>query len=155
MSFFGALFDASGSRFDRTIEFIDAMLRFVVPVEMRCKYEFGRPRPVEIAPEVMPMIQTPGHGSYPSGHAVESMAIASALDHFSDKGKGVKIGKAAKILARRIAFNRVVAGVHYESDNAGGEVLGEKLFKYVRNKAEAANGTPLSMLYDKALQEWH
>ncbi|MCT4578642.1 phosphatase PAP2 family protein [Donghicola sp.] len=154
MSFFGALFNASGARFDRTIEFIDALLRLCIPVEMRCKYEFGRARPVEIAPEVMPIIQTPGHGSYPSGHAVESMAIASALEHFSEEGSGPKIGPAARAMARRIAFNRVVAGVHYESDNAGGEVLGEKLFKYIRKKAKSADDTPLALLYEKALEEW-
>ena len=165
MSFFGGLFNGSGSRFDRTIEFLDAALRFTVTVEMQCKFHFGIPRPIELAPEIMPIIQTPGHGSYPSGHAVESTVIYKLLEHFSGTPKNKKnlksevknspLAEPARRIRDRIAYNRVVAGVHYVKDNDGGFVLGENIFEYVRDKAIDCPRSPLGQLYRKARAEWH
>ena len=36
-------------------------------------------RPVEYNAEVQPMITTPGHGSFPMGHATQAYAVAHVL----------------------------------------------------------------------------
>src|SRR3712207_7550243 len=37
-------------------------------------------RPDRLGPTVMPMIPTPGHGTFPSAHAAEAFAVATVLD---------------------------------------------------------------------------
>ena len=39
----------------------------------------GRPRASEICPALMPPIEVPGHASFPSGHATESLLISLCL----------------------------------------------------------------------------
>ena len=48
-------------------------------VEMRLKHAFACPRPVEQSPQVQPLIPTPGHASWPSGHATEIYATVELL----------------------------------------------------------------------------
>ena len=41
--------------------------------KMRFKHGFACQRPVELSPQVQPMIPTPGHATWPSGHATEAL----------------------------------------------------------------------------------
>jgi hypothetical protein len=55
-------------------------------------------------------------------------------------------------LSKRIAYNRVVAGVHYVEDNTEGEALGNKLatfFNHLRS-----NSVAIQWLYGLAQAEW-
>jgi hypothetical protein len=84
--------------------------------------------------EVQPMIQTPDHSSFPSGHALEAFAIASVLFRLaeyrqndsapSDPWIGVEDKRQPFLLAHRIATNRTVAGVHFPVDSLAGAFLG-------------------------------
>ena len=75
------------------------------------KNEYKRPRPVDYAPAVAPMIVTPPHPAYPSGHALQSHLIAAFL-----KRACVDLSEAAGDLAARISENREYAGLHFHTD---------------------------------------
>ena len=55
------------------------MLRLANYVEMRLKQALASRRPNEYSPQVQPMILTPSHGSFPSGHATETFVSAIVL----------------------------------------------------------------------------
>jgi hypothetical protein len=63
----------------RTLELINMVLQFCVYVEMRFKQALGCYRPVEYNAEVQPMITTPGHGTFPMGHATQAYAVVQVL----------------------------------------------------------------------------
>jgi hypothetical protein len=83
-------------------------------------------RPVERSALLVPVIATPGHGSLPSGHATMAKLTADILCgllYAADDQRVVLLDR----LARRIAFNRTVAGVHFPMDNWAGYELGRQL----------------------------
>ena len=77
-------------RTKRTFELINILLQFCVYVEMRFKHALACWRPVEYNPQVQPMITTPGHGSFPSGHSTQTHAVAYVLEKLLglDTGQG-------------------------------------------------------------------
>lgn len=98
-------------RLDRDIgEFMDAM-----------KNKFSRPRPFLASKEVRPCVK-PGSGySYPSGHSLYSRIYADVLGDIlpSRKVEFVKRSDEA-------GLDRVLGGVHYPTDAAAGNVLGDE-----------------------------
>ena len=79
----------------------------------RFKLKYQRARPAQVWPVVRPLLPTPRHPSYPSGHALQCFLIANVL------GSSVAaIKPMLDILADRIAVNRERAGVHFPSDTA-------------------------------------
>lgn len=100
------------------------------------KYHFNRPRPYLLAPlydidldtnEIKDT--TSDSPSYPSGHATQGTLIAN---YFANKyplhrGKFLKLG-------RDIARSRVIAKVHYPSDVQMGEMIGNDMFRYLKEK---------------------
>jgi len=74
------------------------------------------------------MIPTPGHGSWPSGHATEAFAIATVLQALLPKGDRYK--EQLERQAARIAVNRTVAGLHFPVDSAVGRLLGTALAEF-------------------------
>jgi len=100
---------------------------------MRIKQALAVPRPVEFSPQIMPMIQTPGHGSFPAGHSAESFMVASVLSALMQDEGRTRYAEWDAYLARlaaRISVNRVIAGVHFPIDLAAGMVLGLSLGQY-------------------------
>jgi acid phosphatase (class A) len=88
---------------------------------MHWKPFYNRPRPSQICPTLLPPIPVAGHASYPSGHSLISHLTSLCL-------ADVIPGKAAALdaLARRIADNREIAGLHYPSDTQAGEDVAKK-----------------------------
>ena len=68
-SFFGAIDFLGPERSKWTLVLMAAAFRFAVAVEMRMKHALNCPRPVLFSPRIQPIIQTPTHGSLPSGHS--------------------------------------------------------------------------------------
>jgi hypothetical protein len=119
-----------------TLELIAAVVRLANFTEMRFKQALAARRPMEYAPQVQPMILTPSHGSFPSGHATETFASASVLARllrasgtppYADPSWHDQMMR----LASRVAINRTVAGVHFPADSAAGCCLGLALGAYV------------------------
>lgn len=124
LSFFGAIHQLEEARREFTLEFLGALVRLCVEIEMVAKHALNVPRPIDLAPQVQPLIQTPDHRSYPSGHATEAAAIASALRVLSGDDLKTFPDSFEARTSVRIAQNRVVAGVHYPIDSAAGSALG-------------------------------
>jgi membrane-associated phospholipid phosphatase len=149
MSFFGALLRIDPNRHWWTSLLMAAMYNAVVGPEVAFKFHSNLIRPMELAPEVSAVIQTPGHSAYPSGHATEAFAFATILAALWYAGRGYddpvaqmqaelaldtdgndRLQRTPALLfrmAHRIAQNRTVAGVHYPVDSAHGAMLGHAM----------------------------
>ena len=114
---------------------LDLAFSLAVHVEMRFKHVFASTRPVEMSPQIQPMIPTPGHGSWPSGHATEAFIVATVLEALLNAtnpaaANGSACREQLQRLAARIAVNRTVAGVHFPVDSAVGRLLGTALGEF-------------------------
>jgi hypothetical protein len=121
-----------------TLELVAAALRLANLAHMRFKHELACRRPVELSPQIQPMIQTPGHGSLPSGHATEAFIVARVLWSLVSAADGSKDKPWLEQLMRqaaRVAINRTVAGVHFAVDSAAGQLLGLALGSYLVSRA--------------------
>ena len=78
-AFWSSIIYMHPDRTRRTFELVNIVLQFCVYVEMRFKHALACWRPVEYNAQVQPMITTPGHGSFPSGHATQAYAVAHVL----------------------------------------------------------------------------
>jgi membrane-associated phospholipid phosphatase len=126
-------------RTKKTIELLDAALRLANFVEMRIKHALACRRPNELSSQVQPIILTPGHGTFPSGHSTENHMIARIL--WELRGGDPVTGEQLMRDAARIAVNRTVAGVHFPVDTAAGQVLGLTLGRYFLQRARGAAAT--------------
>ncbi len=130
--FWQALFPLRLQQLPRTQEIIVAVTQLAVFIEMRFKHAFACKRPIEYSPQVQPMISTPGHGTYPMGHATQIYAVRWVLQQlYLQALKPLAGDQAAEAFAeqqQRLAFrmseNRIVAGVHFPVDLVGGALLG-------------------------------
>jgi membrane-associated phospholipid phosphatase len=130
MGYFASLTNLHSSRTPWTLELLEVAQQFAFLVGMRFKHALAVPRPIEYSSVIQPMIETPGHGSFPSGHGTESymtVGVLSALVPRFDKGAPLT---HLRRLAHRIAENRVIAGLHFPADNMAGQLLGEALSTY-------------------------
>ena len=84
----------------------------------REKKRFYRPRPSQLAPELVLVVSNPGHAAYPSGHATQSMLMAEIIALIDPK-----ITNRSTNYAYNIAKRREIAGVHYPSDSIAGQYL--------------------------------
>lgn len=126
-SFFGW---AAGIRRDShplAFEVLELAQQWAQPLVMALKNDIALPRPYRCSTRVLPAIPTPRHGSLPSGHATMSALIASVLAALLAPGERDPRPELLDRLARRIAYNRVVAGVHFPVDSAAGYGLGLQL----------------------------
>ncbi len=141
LSFYGSQFNLHPDRKKWTLVLLGAAYQAVIIPEMRLKLHCSLPRPYDLAPQVQPVILTPSHSAYPSGHATEAFAFATVLSALALSAAGdatpgatimarltpALVGTPALLpfrLAARIADNRTVAGVHFPVDSAHGALLG-------------------------------
>jgi membrane-associated phospholipid phosphatase len=116
------------------------------------KHAFRIVRPADRSPLIQPIIATPGHSSYPAGHATQARILKNVLANLL----GIQVGSETlgqlDRLDKRICENRVVAGVHYPVDMTAGSTLGDGLAQYFIASAAIAN-TPLWWLWKRAKGE--
>jgi membrane-associated phospholipid phosphatase len=149
LSYFGTLSHLDNGRRKYTLMMLDSVRRFAIHIERQMKFLCRAPRPNEFAMQVQPIIQTPDHSSYPSGHAIESFAIATVLYRLSS-GNGAQAGIDGNAfpfrLAHRIAVNRTVAGVHFPADSEAGAwvgcYIGELFHRFAMGGDLACGGMP-------------
>ncbi|NNF72069.1 MAG: hypothetical protein HKN02_07765, partial [Rhodobacteraceae bacterium] len=157
LSFFSAITYLDEKRRGHTLELLNATVRLAIHVEMQIKHYCRTRRPQALSNQVQPMIQTPDHSAFPSGHATEAFAVATVLYLLREDGAGTYANATSGLgghsdplyrAAHRIATNRTVAGVHYPCDSAAGAMLGLALGTAVRDmgRATSAGGlaSPLS-----------
>jgi membrane-associated phospholipid phosphatase len=142
VAFWSSLVGLTAHRHKKTLQLLDLMFTLCVHVEMRFKHIFASLRPVALSPQIQPMIETPGHGSWPSGHAAEAFAFAVLLEALLDAASpaggtrnGTESREQLQRLAARISTNRVVAGVHFPVDSAAGRLLGTALAEFLVARA--------------------
>lgn len=111
-------------------------------VVMALKNNIAEYRPVERSSLVMPIIATPSHGSLPSGHATLAALTAHLLQALLQYPAGDRRPPLLHHLASRIAFNRVVAGVHFQMDSFVGCHLGHRLASLFLGMARGAQVLP-------------
>ncbi|MES2952335.1 MAG: phosphatase PAP2 family protein, partial [Pseudomonadota bacterium] len=128
MSFVASVVGLTAHRHKYTLELLDLMISLGLHVKMRFKQAFACPRPVDLSPQIQPMIPTPGHASWPSGHATEAYMAAFVLQALLPHGNKYK--EQMERLAARIAVNRTVAGLHFPVDSAVGRLLGTSLAEF-------------------------
>lgn len=133
-------------------ELLRASHEWVLSLLMLLKHNVAAHRPVQRSTLVMPLIATPGHGSLPSGHATVA-AFTAELLRLLMYGNGPDArAHALDRLARRIAFNRVVAGVHFPVDSQAGYSLGRQLARTLSALAGNRNDTPRALRPDDVIR---
>ncbi|MEO1705752.1 MAG: phosphatase PAP2 family protein, partial [Pseudomonadota bacterium] len=129
---FAFILGLTASRNPKLYELIDLCQLLCSHCVMIPKHYLAVRRPDQLDARIMPMIATPGHGSFPSGHATQAMAIATLLSAVVDANPGHFPDAAARKAllfkqAERIAANRTVSGVHYPIDSWAGAMLGREV----------------------------
>jgi acid phosphatase (class A) len=82
------------------------------------KHHYRFPRPSQLCPAIVPMMDPPAHPSFPSGHSLQSRLISLCLQR-ARRGLPQADSMLAD-LAERIGWNRVISGVHYPLDHEAG-----------------------------------
>ncbi|MEO9903962.1 phosphatase PAP2 family protein [Nisaea sp.] len=110
-------------------------------VVMCLKGHYRGSRPSIVCPAIVPLFDPPATPSFPSGHALQSYlisnVIAGALLEFpqSSPPSNEEEPGAGPLydLAKRVAYNRVVAGVHFPCDNEAGRRVAYQCFLHLKN----------------------
>lgn len=130
-AFFDAITGLDRERAPYLYELIDTAWQWAEPYVMAVKNRVNEDRPFQRDALVGTVIPTPPHGSLPSGHATMATLTSELLIRVVyQSGTSLRIEQCDR-LARRIAFNRVVAGVHFPMDSAVGYDLGRQLAAYL------------------------
>ena len=139
ISYVGSCLPLDPLRTPRTIEFLLIAQTLTEGCMQSVKAVLGVPRPGEVHPAIQPMIATPSHGSYPSGHATQAFMCAAVLPALTGRiGKAhEKARQYMNKAAARVAQNRTVSGLHYPSDSAAGATLGRQLGTYLLARIRA------------------
>jgi hypothetical protein len=93
-------------------------------VMIHFKEKYNRPRPSQICPALMPLLEVPGHASFPSGHSTLSYLTSHCLADLVPSAR-----KSLEVLAHRVARNRELAGVHYASDSQAGLEMANEIHR--------------------------
>jgi hypothetical protein len=135
LPFWGTVIPLQTDRLRFTRELLGVAVEMAVFVHMRIKHELACWRPSDRSALVQPMITTPGHGSFPAGHATQAYVVAEVLEELmnvqgSDGRCKVSVRRQLQRIAARISVNRVIAGVHFPVDLIAGRLLGKVLGEY-------------------------
>lgn len=98
------------------------------------------------------MIPVPGFSAFPSGHATESRMFADVMMALLGQSAASPLNNQLDRLAKRIAENRVVAGLHFTLDSTAGVTLGAGLASWFVSEARNASNT-LNWVWDAAENE--
>jgi len=95
------------------------------------KLHYRRARAVQVWAPIAPMIATPPHPSYPSGHALQGMLIADCVSLAVPQ-----MAAACEALGERIGINREIAGVHFPSDTRASHWIAEQTMPILKTVDE-------------------
>lgn len=101
---------------EKGAELVDQLLDDSIPLILKLKFYFQRPRPYQLAEyyklKLFPFqSKSDNSPSYPSGHALQARLICQVLgNHFPEKFDFFEN------LSKDIEYSRIYLGVHYPSD---------------------------------------
>jgi hypothetical protein len=101
---------------EKGADIVDKLLDETIPLLMKLKFYFQRPRPYQLAEHYKLKLfpfesKSADSPSYPSGHALQSKLICHVLgNHFPEKFDYFER------LAKDIEYSRLYMGIHYQSD---------------------------------------
>jgi hypothetical protein len=124
---------------------ITTMMLVGTLVAMKYKNLHMHPRPVQVYPALMPVILTPGHPSFPSGHALQCELIADCVARANPA-----LEQPARALAERIARNREIAGVHFPRDRIASRRIAEHLRSVLHDEKTGV----MNELVDEIVREY-
>jgi membrane-associated phospholipid phosphatase len=107
-------------------------------VVMCLKGYFRSPRPSQLSPAMVPMIDPPSTPSFPAGHAVQAYLMSYLLAYSlrnipQQKLSDVDTAEGPLFdLAYRVSENRIVAGVHFPTDIEAGRAVGIAAFRALK-----------------------
>jgi len=104
-------------------------------VTMCLKEHYRRPRPSQLCPLIVPMIDPPDTPSYPSGHALQAELIARCLGAAWPDVRQRQV--LLTDLPTRIAENRIIAGLHYPLDATGAVAAAAATFNLLNQAGTA------------------
>ena len=157
LPFWGSLVPIDYKQTPFTMMVMDVAYEFIKTLELCAKHEFACRRPVELSPQVQPMIITPGHGGFPVGHMAEATLFGCLLGKLTEPKSAANKVQWAHLktqfdrLADRIGDNRVVAGVHFTCDLAPSKVFGIDVAEHFSKQTNG--GGTLKELWDAARTE--
>lgn len=94
-------------------------------VAMGLKDKYRMRRPSQVYPLIFPLIDPPDTPSFPSSHSLQAHLMSGALILALKNGTG-QTAIALDVLAKRVARNREIAGVHYGMDSDAGAFAAAK-----------------------------
>jgi membrane-associated phospholipid phosphatase len=123
---------------------------------------YERVRPSQLCPALLPPVPVPGHASFPSGHSTQAHLMAGCIGYLLDQAALPQPDRDALtidlgVLADRVARNREIAGLHYESDSKGGAALAASVLATLTNNNAAVPAGVVAMFDDaitEAIGEW-
>ena len=114
-----------------TVWLLDTVIWGTSSMSFYAKNIYRRPRASQINPDVLKkgqiIIPMPPHPAYPSGHSFQSHLAARALADIGGPDD------EADSLARSIALNREIAGLHYRSDSDAGDRYAQLVWPLLRS----------------------
>jgi len=118
-------------KFPEIVVLTSAVVADVTSVALAAKNVHHRLRPFAADERVHPCVGRPANGSYPSGHTAIAFAWAATMTELFP-------GKRAEFAERahRIAWGRVIGGVHFPTDLEGGRLLAAAIMAEM-NKSDA------------------
>nr|WP_320132078.1 phosphatase PAP2 family protein [uncultured Holophaga sp.] len=114
----------SPERLPRCSALLDQVLDEAWSLTSIAKKRFDRPRPPLLDPGIQPCVHLPRSGSYPSGHAVQAYLGAAVLGDLLPERKEALLDRA-----HRAAWSRILAGVHYPTDDVAGYRLARAIHR--------------------------
>ena len=106
--------------------------KMLVKPIMILKKHYNRPRPYQLADKLdmsfkfvpLKSAETP---AYPSGHSTQAVFLSKLIsDHYPE------LENDLKYIANDICFSRLVAGVHFPSDDVFGRYLGTEFYNQIK-----------------------
>jgi PAP2 superfamily len=173
--FFAAAVGLQAAKHANTLMLLQLALRATNIIVFQIKHMISCPRPAEFIPAIAPVVLTPSHGSFPSGHATQAFSMAYILSALRGDAQpaqdkvnslsGLKDAckdSALYKLAEDVADNRVAAGVHYPMDSVAGFFFGRwfgaSIEKAGKDKSARATASGvdriLPHLWNSAVAEW-
>jgi hypothetical protein len=129
--------------YQKTGQAFSQMNAEIEAVVLRLKALYNRVRPNQLDPTLTTVIDVPEHPAYPSGHSTQAYAAAFLFTVLAPERQAEFESDAL-----RIAVNREIAGVHYPSDTAAGQLLARQIVdSLLQNQDFAA-------LVEAAKREW-